>query len=43
LPRDCIERRELGIAHYIEAVGDGETFQSAKKFIGDEPRPHSKL
>ena len=35
--------RALGLAHYIEAVGDGATFSSAKKFISDEARPRSKL
>ena len=35
--------RELGIAHYIEAVGDGSTFESAKDFITDGNRPRSKL
>lgn len=35
--------RELGMAHYIEAVGDGSTFEGAKEFITDERRPRSKL
>jgi enoyl-CoA hydratase len=35
--------RALGLAHYIEAVGDGSTFSSAKEFITDEKRPRSKL
>jgi len=43
LAKGLQRERELGIAHYIEAVGDGKTFQSAKKFIGDESRPRSKL
>jgi enoyl-CoA hydratase len=35
--------RALGLAHYIEAVGDGSTFSNAKEFITDEKRPRSKL
>ena len=37
--------RELGIAHYLEAMGDGSTFENAKDFISDEERPRlqSKL
>lgn len=35
--------RALGLAHYIEAVGDGSTFSNAKEFITDEQRPRSKL
>jgi len=35
--------RGLGLAHYIEAVGDGNTFSNAKEFITDEKRPRSKL
>ena len=35
--------RALGLAHYIEAVGDGATFSNAKKFITDDTRPRSKL
>lgn len=31
--------RELGIAHYVEAVGDGMTFEGAKEFISDDGRP----
>lgn len=30
--------RELGLAHYLEAVNDGGTIQSAKEFILDESR-----
>ena len=30
--------RGLGLAHYIEAVGDGATFQTAKEFIKDDDR-----
>ncbi|KAL7504493.1 hypothetical protein ACHAXN_004612 [Cyclotella atomus] len=37
--------RELGLAHYLEVVGDGSTFEGAKEFITDESRPRmqSKL
>lgn len=35
--------RGLGLAHYMEAVGDGETFPNAKEFIKDDSRPRSKL
>jgi vancomycin permeability regulator SanA len=35
--------RALGLAHYIEALGDGATFSNAEKFIADESRPRSKL
>lgn len=35
--------RALGLSHYIEVVGDGETFSSAKEFITDTDRPRSKL
>ena len=35
--------RGLGLAHYIEALGDGATFSKAKEFIKDENRPRSKL
>ena len=37
--------RELGLAHYLEVVGDGATFEGAKEFITDERRPRmqSKL
>lgn len=37
--------RELGLAHYLEVVGDGSTFEVAKEFIADESRPRlqSKL
>ncbi len=37
--------RELGLAHYLEVVGDGSTFEGAKEFISDESRPRmqSKL
>jgi enoyl-CoA hydratase len=37
--------RELGLAHYLEIVGDGTTFEGAKEFISDDSRPRmqSKL
>ena len=37
--------RELGIAHYLEAMEDGHTFEDAKEFITDTDRPRmqSKL
>ena len=35
--------RELGIAHYLEAMSDGSTFENAKEFIRDDERPRSKL
>lgn len=31
--------RELGIAHYLEVVGDGQTFEGAKEFISSDGRP----
>lgn len=34
--------RELGLAHYLEVVGDGSTFEDAKEFIEARPR-QSKL
>jgi len=34
--------RELGIAHYIEVLNDGKTFNSAKAYIVDEKRPRNK-
>ena len=37
--------RELGLAHYLEIVGDGSTFEGAKDYITDDGRPRmeSKL
>jgi enoyl-CoA hydratase len=37
--------RELGLAHYVQAINDGMTFESAKAYIEDTNRPryHSKL
>ena len=43
LAKGLQRERELGIAHYIEAVGDGSTFESANDFITNETRPRSKL
>ena len=43
LAKGLQRERELGIAHYIEAVGDSSTFESAKDFITDGTRPRSKL
>ncbi|KAL9182947.1 hypothetical protein ACHAXT_004226 [Thalassiosira profunda] len=34
--------RELGLAHYLEVVGDGQTFEGAKEFILDDGRPRSQ-
>lgn len=34
--------RELGLAHYLEVLNDGQTFQSAKGFIEGEERPRIK-
>lgn len=34
--------RELGIAHYLEVVGDGATFETAKEFISDDKRPRAQ-
>lgn len=31
--------RELGLAHYMEIVGDGQTFEGAKEYITDDGRP----
>mmetsp|Transcript_2016 Transcript_2016/g.4359 ORF Transcript_2016/g.4359 Transcript_2016/m.4359 type:complete len:328 (+) Transcript_2016:56-1039(+) len=33
--------RELGLAHYLEVVGDGSTFEGAKVFITDGSRPRT--
>ena len=43
LAKGMQRERQLGIAHYIEAVGDGSTFEGAKEFITNESRPRSKL
>ncbi|KAL7546309.1 hypothetical protein ACHAWF_009638 [Thalassiosira exigua] len=43
--RGLQRERELGLAHYLEVVGDGMTFEGAKNFIsdGDRPRMQSRL
>jgi enoyl-CoA hydratase/carnithine racemase len=43
LSKGLQRERALGIAHYLEAVQDGTTFEGAKEFITDEKRPRSKL
>mmetsp|Transcript_48567 Transcript_48567/g.146482 ORF Transcript_48567/g.146482 Transcript_48567/m.146482 type:complete len:293 (-) Transcript_48567:247-1125(-) len=45
LAKGLQRERELGIAHYLEAVSDGRTFQNANEFISDDSRPRlqSKL
>ena len=45
LSKGLQRERELGLAHYLEIVNDGQTFQSAKEYIADEERPRlqSKL
>lgn len=37
--------RELGLAHYLQAMEDGHTFENAKEYVTDEKRPRlqSKL
>lgn len=35
--------RALGMAHYLEAIHDGTTFEQAKEYITSETRPRSKL
>jgi enoyl-CoA hydratase len=35
--------RALALAHYIEAVGDGSTFESAKSFISKPRQPSPRL
>ncbi|KAL7448063.1 hypothetical protein ACHAWC_000320 [Mediolabrus comicus] len=34
--------RELGLSHYLEIVGDGETFEGMNKFITDDKRPRAQ-
>ena len=43
LAQGLIRERQLGIAHYLETVGDGRTFEGAKEYIKDETRLRSKL
>lgn len=45
LAKGLQRERELGLAHYLEVINDGQTFKSAKEFISDEGRPRlrSKL
>lgn len=45
LKKGLQRERELGIAHYLEAMEDGHTFEDAKEFItsSDRPRMQSKL
>mmetsp|Transcript_25756 Transcript_25756/g.55430 ORF Transcript_25756/g.55430 Transcript_25756/m.55430 type:complete len:313 (+) Transcript_25756:74-1012(+) len=31
--------RELGLAHYLEIVGDGQTFEGAKDYVAGDGRP----
>jgi len=42
LSKGLQRERELGLAHYLEVVNDGQTFQSARKFINDDQRPRIK-
>lgn len=45
LAKGLQRERELGIAHYLEVMSDGSTFEGAKEFITDDKRPRlqSKL
>lgn len=43
LSRGLAHEKALGMAHYLEAVHDGSTFEQAKEFITSETRPRSKL
>lgn len=44
LTKGLQRERELGLAHYLEAINDGSTFENAKEYITDEGRPRmSKL
>lgn len=40
--RGLQRERELGIAHYLEIVGDGQTFEGAKEFISSDGRPRGQ-
>jgi len=43
--RGLQRERELGLAHYLEIVGDGSTFEDAKEYVkgSNRPRMTSKL
>lgn len=43
LSKGLQRERALGIAHYLETLHDGATFEAAKGFITDTTRPRSKL
>jgi enoyl-CoA hydratase/carnithine racemase len=45
LQKGLQRERELGIAHYLEIMNDGNTFEGAKDYITDDKRPRlqSKL
>ena len=43
MARGLQRERELGMAHYVEEVGDNSTFEGAKDFMNDKERPRSKL
>jgi len=45
LQKGLQRERELGIAHYLEIMNDGNTFEGAKEYITDDKRPRlqSKL
>ena len=34
--------RELGLAHYMEIVGDGRTFESAREYIVENHHHHEE-
>jgi enoyl-CoA hydratase/carnithine racemase len=42
LSKGLQRERELGLAHYLEVINDGQTFQSASQFIENEGRPRIK-
>ena len=39
--RGIRRERELGLAHYVEIVGDGRTFEGARGYITDVNRPRA--
>ena len=44
LSKGLQRERELGLAHYLEIMNDGHTFQNAKEFITEErPKLKSRL